>query len=62
MLSRILNFNRIERKLQFECLGRLGAKVVELKSNEAIDDLFYALRIQDEENPARECQDTAVYS
>ena len=49
MLSRILNFNRIERKLQFECLGRLGAKVVELKSNEAIDDLFDALRIQDEE-------------
>jgi hypothetical protein len=48
-LFRILNFSRIERKLQFECLGRLGAKVMELKSNEAIDDLFYALRIQDED-------------
>jgi hypothetical protein len=30
-------------------LGRLGAKVMELKSNEPIDDLFYALRIQDED-------------
>jgi adenylate kinase family enzyme len=49
LLFRILNFNRVERKLQFECLGRLGAKVMELKSNEAIDDLFYALRIQDED-------------
>ena len=44
-LFRILNFNRVERKFQLECLGRLGAKVIELKSNEAIDDLFYALRI-----------------
>jgi adenylate kinase family enzyme len=49
LLFRILDFNRVERKLQFECLGRLGAKVMELKSNEAIDDLFYALRIQDED-------------
>jgi hypothetical protein len=49
LLFRILNFNRVERKLQFECLGRLGAKVMELKSNEAIDDLFYALRIQDKD-------------
>jgi energy-coupling factor transporter ATP-binding protein EcfA2 len=49
LLFRILNFNRVERKLQFECLGRLGAKVMELKSNEAIDDFFYALRIQDED-------------
>jgi len=48
-LFRILNFNRVERKFQLECLGRLGAKVIELKSNEAIDDLFYALRIQDED-------------
>jgi energy-coupling factor transporter ATP-binding protein EcfA2 len=46
-LFRILNFNRVERKFQLECLGRLGAKVIELKSNEAIDDLFYALRIRD---------------
>src|SRR5258708_24592875 len=46
-LFRILNFNRVERKFQLECLGRLGAKVIELNSNEAIDDLFYALRIQD---------------
>src|SRR6516225_3606354 len=45
-LLRILNFNRVERKLQLECLGRLGAKVMELKGNEATDDLFYALRIQ----------------
>jgi energy-coupling factor transporter ATP-binding protein EcfA2 len=49
LLFRILDFNRVERKLQFECLGRLGAKVMELKSNEPIDDLFYALRIQDED-------------
>ena len=48
-LFRILNFNRVERKLQFECLGRLGAKVMELKSNEAIDALFYALRTQDKD-------------
>ena len=48
-LFRIRNFNRVERKLQFECLGWLGAKVMELKSNEAIDDLFYALRIQDKD-------------
>lgn len=46
LLLRILNFNRVERKLQFEYLGRLGAKVMELKSKEAIADLFYALRIQ----------------
>ena len=46
-LFRVLNFNRGERKFQLECLGQLGAKVMELKSNEAIDDLFYALRIQD---------------
>jgi hypothetical protein len=46
-LFRILNFNRVERKFQLDCLGRLGAKVIELKSNEAIYDLFYALRIQD---------------
>jgi adenylate kinase family enzyme len=50
LLFRILDFNRVERKLQFECLGRLGAKVMELKSNEAIDDLFYALRIQDKDS------------
>jgi adenylate kinase family enzyme len=49
LLFRILDFNRVERKLQFECLGRLGAKVMELKSKETIDDLFYALRIQDED-------------
>jgi adenylate kinase family enzyme len=49
LLFRVLNFKRVERKLQFECLGRLGAKVMEMKSNEAIDDLFYALRIQDED-------------
>jgi hypothetical protein len=49
-LFRIRNFNRVERKLQFECLGRLGAKVMELKSNGAIDDLFYALRIQDKDS------------
>lgn len=46
LLLRIRNFNRVERKLQFECLGRLGAKVMELKSNEAIDALFYALNLQ----------------
>jgi hypothetical protein len=46
-LFRILNFDAVERKLVFECLDGLGAKVVELKSDEAIDDFFYALRIQD---------------
>jgi adenylate kinase family enzyme len=55
-LFRIRNFNRVERKLQFECLGRLGAKVMELKSNEAIDDLFYALRIQDEDRKEVVCE------
>jgi adenylate kinase family enzyme len=49
LLFRILDFNRVERKLQFECLGRRGDKVMELKCNAAIDDLFYALRIQDED-------------
>jgi hypothetical protein len=43
-LFRILNFNAVERELLFECLDRLGAKVMELRSDEAIDDLFYALR------------------
>jgi hypothetical protein len=46
-LFRILNFDAVERKLVFECLDRLGAKVMELKSDEATDDLFFALRIQD---------------
>jgi hypothetical protein len=50
-LFRILDFNRGERKFQLECLGRLGAKVMELKSNEAIADLFYALRIQAKDSP-----------
>jgi hypothetical protein len=44
---RILNFSRIERKFQLECLDRLGAKVMELEGNEAIGELFCALRIQD---------------
>ena len=42
----MLNFNRVERKLQFECLSQLGAKVIELKNNKAIDDFLYALRIR----------------
>lgn len=45
-LFRVLNFNRVERKLQFECLSQLGAKVIELKNNKAIDDFLYALRIR----------------
>jgi hypothetical protein len=48
-LLRILNFNRVERRLQFDCLAQLGAKVIELKSNKAIDKFFSALRIQDKD-------------
>ena len=46
-LFRILNFKHVERKFQLECLSRLGAKVMELKGNRAISELFCALRIQD---------------
>jgi adenylate kinase family enzyme len=48
-LLRVVNFNRVERKLQFERLGQLGAKVIELKSNEAIHELFARARIQDKD-------------